>query len=184
MPIVAQLSGMDRQGPVGSAMIGAVTVRSVRMAMPDVGEQAPAFEIEATDGSLVRLDDHRGRKVVLFFYPRDDTSGCTVEVCGFRDRLHEIADRGAVLLGVSDDPVKSHQRFTSKFSLNFPLLADVKREAIKSYGVWVEKKRGGAATMGTQRATFLIDEDGIVAEVWPDVTPDGHAEEVIRALDA
>ncbi len=154
------------------------------MAMPDVGDQAPGFALEATDGSLIRLDDQRGRKVVLFFYPRDDTSGCTIEVCGFRDRLSEIADHGATLLGVSDDPVKSHQRFSRKFSLNFPLLADVEHQAVKAYGVWVERERDGTTVMGTQRATFLIDEDGVVSAVWPEVTPNDHAEEVIKALDA
>ncbi len=154
------------------------------MAMPAVGDQAPGFALEATDGSLVRLDDQRGRKVVLFFYPRDDTSGCTIEVCGFRDRLSEITDRGATLLGVSDDPVKSHQRFSRKYSLNFPLLADAEHQAIKAYGSWVEKKRDGSSSMGTQRATFLIDEDGVVSAVWPNVTPSDHAEEVIKALDA
>ena len=154
------------------------------MGMPTVGDRAPDFSIEATDGSLVRLGDQRGKKVVLFFYPRDDTSGCTVEVCGFRDRLSDIVDRGAAIFGVSDDPVKSHQRFSSKFSLNFPLLADVDRQAIKAYGVWVEKERDGKTVMGTQRATFLIDEGGGVTAVWPDVTPDSHAEEVVKALDA
>ena len=154
------------------------------MAMPQVGDQAPDFTIKATDGSLVRLAELRGRKVVLFFYPRDDTPGCTREVCGFRDRMSEIADRGTAVFGVSDDPVDSHQRFSSKFDLNFPLLADVERQAIEAYGVWVEKTMRGRTFMGTQRATFLIDEDGIVSAVWPDVSPDDHAEEVVQALDA
>ena len=154
------------------------------MGMPQVGDPAPDFAIQATDGSLVRLAEQRGRKVVLFFYPRDDTPGCTREVCGFRDRMSEIADRGTAVFGVSDDPVDSHQRFSSKFSLNFPLLADVEREAIEAYGVWVEKTMRGRTFMGTQRATFLINEDGIVSAVWPDVKPDDHAEEVVQALDA
>jgi len=154
------------------------------MAMPQVGDQAPDFAIKATDGSLVRLAELRGRKVVLFFYPRDDTPGCTREVCGFRDRMSEIADRGTAVFGVSDDPVDSHQRFSSKFDLNFPLLADVERQAIEAYGVWVEKTMRGRTFMGTLRATFLIDEDGIVSAVWPDVSPDDHAEEVVQALDA
>lgn len=154
------------------------------MAMPQVGDQAPDFAIQATDGSLVRLAALRGRKVVLFFYPRDDTPGCTREVCGFRDRMSEIAERGTAVFGVSDDPVDSHQRFSSKFDLNFPLLADVERQAIEAYGVWVEKTMRGRTFMGTQRATFLIDEDGIVSAVWPDVSPDDHAEEVVQVLDA
>ena len=119
---------------------------------------------------------------MLFFYPRDDTPGCTREACGFRDRMSEIAERGTAVFGVSDDPVASHQRFSSKFSLNFPLLADVEHQAVEAYGVWVEKTMRGRTFMGTQRATFLIDEDGMVSAVWPDVSPDDHAEEVVEAL--
>ncbi len=156
--------------------------RDMRMAMPAVGDRAPDFALEATDGSLVRLDEQRGRKVVLFFYPRDDTPGCTREVCGFRDRMSEIAERGTAVFGVSDDPVASHQRFSSKFSLNFPLLADVEHQAVEAYGVWVEKTMRGRTFMGTHRATFLIDEDGMVSAVWTDVSPDDHAEEVVEAL--
>ena len=165
-------------------MMGRHALRGLRMAMPRVGDRAPDFELQATDGSLVRLDEQRGRKVVLFFYPRDDTPGCTREACGFRDRMSEIAERGTAVFGVSDDPVESHELFSSKFSLNYPLLADVEHQAIEAYGLWVEKRMAGRTFMGTQRATFLIDEDGMVSAVWPNVKPDDHAEEVVQALDA
>ena len=152
------------------------------MPRPEVGDAAPEFELQDTDSQTVRLRDLRGKKVVLYFYPRDDTPGCTVEACSFRDNIGALTEAGALVYGVSTDDVASHGKFTSKFDLNFPLLADTDRTTVQDYGVWVERKRYGRTSMGIQRATFLIDEDGRIAKVWATVKPEEHVAQVLEAL--
>ena len=152
------------------------------MPRPEVGDAAPEFELQDTNSQTVRLRDLRGKKVVLYFYPRDDTPGCTVEACSFRDNIGALTEAGALVYGVSTDDVASHGKFTSKFDLNFPLLADTDRTTVQDYGVWVERKRYGRTSMGIQRATFLIDEDGRIAKVWATVKPAEHVAQVLEAL--
>ena len=144
--------------------------------------KAPAFSLKSTDGSTVKLSDLKGRPVVLYFYPKDDTPGCTKEACAFRDRQAELAELGAVVLGVSPDDVASHKKFSDKFSLNFPLLADADHVLAEKFGAWREKNMYGKVSMGVQRSTFLIDADGKIAKVWKKVSVDGHDEQVIEAL--
>jgi peroxiredoxin Q/BCP len=146
------------------------------------GERAPAFTLTADDGSKVRLSDLKGRPVVLYFYPRDDTPGCTREACAFRDRKAELQKHGAAVLGVSTDSLESHRSFRDKFELNFPLLVDADHNVAERYGAWREKNMYGKKSMGIQRSTFLIDSDGKVAKVWKQVKVDGHDEQVLAAL--
>jgi peroxiredoxin Q/BCP len=149
------------------------------------GEAAPDFTLPADDGSTVHLLDLRGKPVVLYFYPQDDTPGCTKEACSFRDRSADLGARGgAVVLGVSPDDVASHGRFRDKYSLNFPLLADAGHQVAERYGAWREKNMYGKKSMGIQRSTFLIDRDGKVRKVWKKVSVDGHDEAVLKALDS
>lgn len=144
--------------------------------------KAPAFSLKATDGSTVKLSDFKGKYVVLYFYPKDDTPGCTREACAFRDRSQEIQDLGAVVLGVSADSVEKHQKFTQKYELNFPLLADTEHELAEKYGAWREKNMYGKVSMGIQRSTYIIDPAGKVAKLWKKVSVDGHDEQVITVL--
>jgi peroxiredoxin Q/BCP len=146
------------------------------------GKKAPDFTLAADDGVKVKLADLRGKPVVLYFYPRDDTPACTREACAFRDRQKEMKKLGAVVLGVSTDDVKSHVKFRDKFSLNFPLLADVEHKVAEKYGAWREKNMYGKKSWGIQRSTWLIDRDGVVRKVWKKVFVDGHDEQVIEAL--
>ena len=146
------------------------------------GDKAPAFSSTATDGSTVKLSDFKGKSVILYFYPRDDTPGCTKEACAFRDVYSEIAAKGAVVLGVSVDTVKSHVKFTEKFSLPFPLLADEEKKIVQAYGVWGEKVFMGRKYLGIHRVTFLIGPDGRIKNIWPTVKPEQHAAEVLAAL--
>ncbi len=146
------------------------------------GEAAPDFTLQADDGREVRLSQLRGKPVVLYFYPKDDTPGCTKEACAFRDRRDEIAAAGAVVLGVSPDDVASHRRFRDKFALNFPLLADPDHRVAEAYGAWGEKTLYGKTAMGIRRSTFLIDREGKVRRAWKKVSVDGHDEEVLSAL--
>jgi thioredoxin-dependent peroxiredoxin len=124
------------------------------------GDQAPDFTLPADDGSTVTLSSFRGKKVIVYFYPKDDTSGCTAQACEFRDILPRIDEAGAVVLGISPDPVKSHVKFRDKYDLNFPLLADEDHAVAEAYGVWVEKSMYGRTYFGIERSTFLIDEEG------------------------
>jgi peroxiredoxin Q/BCP len=146
------------------------------------GQTAPDFTLHADDGRPVKLSDLRGKPVVLYFYPKDDTPGCTKEACSFRDREQDLASKGAVVLGVSPDDVASHGQFRDKYSLNFPLLADTDHQVAELYGAWREKNMYGKKSMGIQRSTFLIDADGKVRKVWKRVEVDGHDDAVLAAL--
>jgi peroxiredoxin Q/BCP len=145
------------------------------------GTAAPDFTLPTDGGGSLTLSELRGRPVILYFYPRDDTPGCTVEACAFRDNLLNFQGVNAAVLGVSTDSVQSHDRFKAKFQLPFPLLADEDHKVAEAYGVWVEKNRYGRKYMGTERSTFLIDADGRIARVWNKVKVEGHAEEVLAA---
>ncbi|MGD9894481.1 MAG: thioredoxin-dependent thiol peroxidase [Dehalococcoidia bacterium] len=152
--------------------------------MVDVGDVAPDFALPSTDGSVISLAQFRGvQPVVLYWYPKDDTPGCTTEACSFRDNLAALQGKGVAVLGASADSVKSHQKFASKFSLNFPLLADEGAVVAQQYGVWVEKSMYGRTYMGIERTTFLIDRDGKVAAVWRKVKPNTHVGEILVALE-
>lgn len=146
------------------------------------GKKAPAFTLTADNGSKVRLSELAGTPVVLYFYPKDDTPGCTREACAFRDQKTKLKKLGAVVLGVSPDTVESHVKFRDKYKLNFPLLADADHKVAEKYGAWREKNMYGKKSMGIQRSTFLIDAKGKVAKLWKRVKVDGHDEQVIAAL--
>lgn len=150
--------------------------------MLDTGVKAPDFSLPADDGTTVTLSGLKGRKVVLYFYPKDDTSGCTKEACGFRDSWADVQRAGAVVLGVSPDDVASHQKFKAKYDLPFPLLADADHRVAEAYGAWGEKSMYGRRYQGILRTTFVIDGDGRIARVFEKVKPEGHAAEVLAAL--
>jgi peroxiredoxin Q/BCP len=150
--------------------------------MIEEGKKAPAFTLESDAGEKVKLSDLRGKNVVLYFYPKDDTPGCTTEACAFRDARAPLAKAGAVVLGVSPDPVDRHKKFKQKYELNFPLLADPDHAVAEKYGAWGEKTLYGKKSMGIIRSTFLIDKAGVVRKVWPRVKVDGHDEQVLTAL--
>jgi peroxiredoxin Q/BCP len=150
--------------------------------MVEEGTEAPDFELPSDAGEPVRLSSLRGRPVVLYFYPKDDTPGCTKQACGLRDVYGEIEERGATVLGVSPDTEASHVKFKSKYGLPFTLLADPEHEVAERYGVWVEKTSYGRRSMGIKRSTFVIDADGKVVSAMIGVSPDGHAEKVLAAL--
>ena len=151
--------------------------------LPKVGAPAPDFCLPSTEGRDICLSDYRDKQaVVLYFYPRDDTPGCTAEACSFRDLRRTFQDRGVEILGVSTDSVTSHQKFREKYGLNFPLLADRDHQVAERYGVWQTKKFMGRESMGVVRTTFVIDEEGIMKAVFPNVKVEGHADEVLAAL--
>jgi thioredoxin-dependent peroxiredoxin len=150
--------------------------------MIETGAEAPDFTLPNQDGEDVCLSDLRGRKVVLYFYPKADTPGCTTQACGIRDRSGEYEAAGAVVLGASPDPVKAVKRFHDKQSLNFTLLADTDHEVAEQYGVWGEKSMYGKTYMGVSRSTFILDEDGVVRHVIPKASPKTHDDEVLKAL--
>jgi thioredoxin-dependent peroxiredoxin len=150
--------------------------------MVEEGKRAPDFELTSDTGERVKLSDLRGKPVVLYFYPKDDTPGCTAQACGIRDAYAEFKQRGAVVLGVSPDDEASHVKFRDKYSLPFTLLADPDHHVAEEYGVWVEKTAYGKKRMGIERSTFLIDADGNVAKVMRRVKPDTHADHVLAAL--
>jgi len=152
------------------------------MTLPSEGQKAPSFTAKDETGKTWKLADLKGKPVVLFFYPADDTPGCTKEACGFRDASADLKRFGAVVLGVSREDEKSHAKFIQKYKLNFPLLVDVDGKVSDAYGTWVEKNMYGRKYMGMQRATFLIAPDGTIAKVWPKVKPDEHAADVLGAL--
>ena len=146
----------------------------------EIGKPAPDFTLPTDGGGRIRLKDRRGRKVVLYFYPKDDTSGCTAEACGFRDRMPELARHGITVIGVSRDSTASHDKFKSKYGLPFTLASDLDGKVSEAYGTWVEKSMYGRKYLGVDRATFLIDEKGIVRAVWRRVKVPGHVEEVLK----
>jgi len=148
------------------------------------GDRAPDFSLPADDGSTVSLGSLQGKKVILYFYPKDDTSGCTTQACEFRDTLPRIHEEGAVVYGVSPDPIPSHVKFRDKFSLNFPLLADEDHAVAEAYGVWKEKSMYGRTYWGIERTTFLIDGEGVIQKIWNRVKPAGHADAVLGELSA
>ncbi len=150
--------------------------------MPEVGDRAPEFTARDESGRVVSLSDFRGKKVVLYFYPKDDTPGCTREACNFRDNYARLLERGAVVLGVSTDSVESHRRFKEKYNLPFPLLSDPDRKIVTAYGVWNQKSLAGRLGFGVERTTFVIDEEGTITHVFRKVRVDGHVEEVLAAL--
>lgn len=146
------------------------------------GDKAPAFSATAGGGQKVSLADFKGKNVILYFYPKDDTPGCTKEACAFRDNYSELKKRGIVVLGVSTDSAKSHDKFIEKFKLPFTLLADEDKQIVEAYGVWGEKTFMGRKYMGTHRVTFLIGPDGTIKKIWPQIKPDEHVKEVLAAL--
>jgi thioredoxin-dependent peroxiredoxin len=147
-----------------------------------VGTQAPEFTTTDQDGNKRSLSDFKGKRVILYFYPKDNTSGCTKEACAFRDHFADFRQLGVEILGVSVDDEQSHQAFAQKYALPFTLLADPEKRLVEAYGVWGEKRLYGKKYMGTNRVTYLIDESGAVAAVFPKVKPDQHAEEILAVL--
>lgn len=150
--------------------------------LPQVGQPAPEFALPDQDGEQVRLADLKGKPLILYFYPKDDTAGCTKEACSFRDYYSEIQSAGAAVYGASPDSPESHREFIEKYDLNFPLLSDEDKDAARAYGVWIERERDGKKFMGITRTTFAIDEEGKIARVWENVTPDMHGEEILTWL--
>lgn len=150
----------------------------------EVGEAAPDFLLPSDAHGDVRLSAFAGKPVVVYFYPRDNTPGCTTEACDFRDRMERVEAAGAVVLGISRDTVGSHERFRQKQSLNFPLLSDRDGAVHRLFGAWGEKKMYGKTSIGPKRTTFLIDAKGVVRQIWPKIRVKGHVEEVVAALEA
>jgi peroxiredoxin Q/BCP len=146
------------------------------------GDVAPKFSVTTSGGGKISLADFKGQNVILYFYPRDDTPGCTKEACAFRDYFADFKKKGAVVFGVSTDSVKSHDKFVEKFKLPFTLLADENKKIVEAYGVWGEKSFMGRKYLGTNRVTFLIGPNGRIKKIWPLVKPEEHAAEVLAAL--
>ena len=147
----------------------------------NIGDQAPDFTLPTDGGGTVSLSALRGKKVILYFYPKDDTSGCTKQACGFRDSLPDFTGSGAVVIGVSKDSVARHDKFKAKYELNFPLVSDEDGKICEKYGTWIEKSLYGRKYMGAERATFLVDAKGVIAEAWHKVKVPGHVEAVLAA---
>lgn len=150
----------------------------------DAGDKAPDFTLPADGGGQVSLTDFKGKSVVLYFYPKDDTSGCTAEACAFRDAMPDFSKVKAQVIGISRDPVKSHDKFKAKYGLTFPLLSDEDGAVCEAYGTWVEKSMYGRKYMGIERSTFLIDRHGVIRAAWRKVKVPGHAEELLKAAAA
>lgn len=148
--------------------------------MPEAGQIAPEFTAQSQDGDQISLTDYRGRKVVLYFYPKDDTPGCTKQACNLRDEYSTLLEKGLAVIGVSADDVESHSKFADKYELPFPLLADPEHEILEKYGVWRQRNLYGRLSMGIQRTTFLIDEEGVIKDVIKRPNVDDHASEVMR----
>jgi peroxiredoxin Q/BCP len=152
--------------------------------MVKAGQAAPAFKLQDDQGNWVSLSDFLGGHVVLYFYPKDDTPGCTTEACGFRDQSREFRTRGIAIVGVSADSVESHQKFKEKFHLDFPLLSDPDKKVLKAYGVWKEKAMYGKKYMGIERTTIIIDEHGNIEKVFPKVKVTGHVKDIFDTFSA
>jgi len=147
-----------------------------------VGDKAPSFKLKNQDGETISLSDLKGKPIVLYFYPKDDTSGCTKEACNFRDEFPKFGKMKAEIIGISADSVESHKKFAEKYKLPFNLLSDVKKEVIEKYGVWQEKSMYGKKYMGIVRTTFIIDASGKIGKIFPKVKVDNHNKEVMEAL--
>ncbi len=152
--------------------------------MLKIGQPVPNFTLLDDTGASVSLSSFRGKKVVVYFYPKDDTPGCTKEACAFRDGIAQLKARGAVVLGVSADSVESHGKFKTKYRLNFPLLSDAQKAVAHAYGVWKQKSLYGRTFMGIERTTFLIDEQGRITRIFPKVKVEGHGDDVLAAMSA
>jgi len=150
----------------------------------DVGKKAPDFSAPTDGGGKIKLSDYKGRNVVLYFYPKDDTSGCTKEACGFTEAMPNFAKLKAAVIGVSRDSVEKHDKFKKKYKLNFPLVSDESGKICEKYGTWIEKSLYGRKYMGIERATFLIDAKGVVRNIWHKVKVPGHVDEVLAAVKA
>ncbi|MBQ6488651.1 MAG: thioredoxin-dependent thiol peroxidase [Solobacterium sp.] len=150
--------------------------------MLEVGTKAPEFTLPDQNGVQHSLEEYRGRKVILYFYPKDNTAGCTKEACSFADRYPQITEKGAVVLGISKDPVSSHKKFEEKYSLPFTLLSDPDAEVIRAYDVWKEKSMYGRKYMGIERSTYLIDENGFIQKAYQKVKPADHAENILQDI--
>ena len=168
---------LDSAMPINASILASHHIMQT-VANLQPGKPAPDFTAPITSGEIIRLSIYRGRKVVLYFYPKDDTPGCTVEACGLRDHYHRIRELGAEVLGISIDDVESHRKFTQKFNIPFPLVADVDAKITEAYGVYNEKWKMA------RRVTFLIDEQGNIARIFDPVKPDAHPKEVLDALKA
>jgi thioredoxin-dependent peroxiredoxin len=149
-----------------------------------VGDKAPDFILPSSEGGTVSLQDFQGSPLVVYFYPKDDTPGCTKEACNFRDSIDELKKAGAAVIGISKDDLASHAKFKDKYKLNFPLASDQDGKTIEAYGAWMEKSMFGKKYMGIGRCTFLIDGDGRVVNAWRDVKVNGHIDEVLAAISA
>lgn len=150
----------------------------------DVGDKAPTFTLPTDGGGDISLKDLKGETVILYFYPKDDTSGCTAEACAFRDALPDFSKVNATVIGVSKDPVKKHDKFKNKYDLTFPLASDEDGKVCDAYGTWVEKSMYGRKYMGIDRSTFLIDRNGVIRAIWRKVKVPGHVDEVLKATQA
>jgi len=150
--------------------------------MLKIGQKAPDFKLISGDGTALGLNDFAGKKIILYFYPKDNTSGCTKEACSFQEHRSAIRKKGAVVIGVSADSVESHMKFAGKYGLQFPLLSDNKKEMCKKYGVWKEKSMYGRKFFGIERTTVVIDEKGFVQQIFRKVKVDGHTDEVLAVL--
>ncbi len=154
------------------------------MQIPEVGAKAPHFSGPDENGATISLDQFKGQKLVLYFYPKDNTPGCTTEACDFQENMTQFNNLNAAVVGVSRDSQAKHQKFKERYGLNFPLIADEEGEVCQAYGVWVEKSMFGKKYFGIQRATFLINEEGVITHVWPKVKVSSHTQEVLSALNA
>jgi thioredoxin-dependent peroxiredoxin len=152
------------------------------MAKLKVGSKAPDFTLPTGDGKTISLKDFRGKRVILYFYPKDDTSGCTKEACSFRDNITKVVKRDAVVIGISTDTPESHKKFSEKYGLPFALGSDPTKEVVRAYGVWKKKSLYGRSYMGTERTTFVINERGVITTIFEKVKVDGHTDEVLAAL--
>jgi len=152
--------------------------------MPEEGKKAPNFKLKNQNGEVISLNDFKGKNVVLYFYPKDDTTGCTAEACSFRDDFPKFEKINTVILGVSPDSVESHKKFEQKYNLNFNLLSDEKKEVVEKYGVWKEKNMYGRKYMGVERTTFIIGPDGKIKKIFRKVKVNGHNKEVLEVLNS
>lgn len=154
------------------------------MSLLEVGAKAPIFSTFDQNGKRVSLSDFEGKKIILYFYPKDNTPGCTKEACAFRDKITQFQDLNVVVIGVSIDSIKSHKSFSDKYQLPFTLLSDTDKDIVTNYGVWGEKTMYGKKYFGINRVTYLIDEQGAIATVFPKVKPETHAEEILKLIES